>query len=143
MREPHRKFVEGFIATTSSTARSRSAKWPRCGLVRIVQMTGFSKTSDDLLRVVQPDNKVSIASDSDVMDRLHAFFIALIEALFCTFRNLRSGGMTIGVLLCFWQPNLSAARQDKTGSKKKVDNKKSVSTPTPPSEANFPCMKIF
>ncbi|CAE7302354.1 unnamed protein product, partial [Symbiodinium sp. CCMP2456] len=52
---------------------------------RIVQTSGFSKTSDDLLRVVQSDNKVSIASDSDVMDCLHAFFIALEYLNICDF----------------------------------------------------------
>ena len=52
---------------------------------RIVQTSGFSKTSDDLLRVVQSDNKVAIASDSDVMDRLHAFFIALEYLNICDF----------------------------------------------------------
>ena len=79
MREPHRKFVErihrdylvhGAVAFYEVAEMCTRAD-------RIVQTSGFSKTSDDLLRVVQSDNKVAIASDSDVMDRLHAFFIAL------------------------------------------------------------------
>ena len=79
MREPHRKFVErihrDFLVHGAVTFYEVAEMRTRAD--RIVQTSGFSKTSDDLLRVVQSDNKVAIASDSDVMDQLHAFFIAL------------------------------------------------------------------
>ncbi|CAE7645183.1 unnamed protein product [Symbiodinium necroappetens] len=77
MREPHRKFVErthrdymvhGAVAFYEVTEmRSRSDQ--------IVSTSGLSKTSDDLLRVVQHDNKISATSEGSVMDRLHAFFV--------------------------------------------------------------------
>ena len=70
MREPHRKFVE-------RTHRDYLVH----GAVTFYEVA----TSDDLLRVVQSDNKVAIASDSDVMDRLHAFFIALEYLNICDF----------------------------------------------------------
>ena len=87
MREPHRKFVERIhrdYLVHGAVAFYEVAEM-RTRADRIVQTTGFSKTSDDLLRVVQSDNKVSIASDSDVMDRLHAFFIALEYLNICDF----------------------------------------------------------
>ena len=75
MREPHRKFVErvhrdymvhGAVAFYEvDEMRTRSD--------RVVQTSGFSKTSDDLLRVVQHDNKVSVTPEGDVMDRIHSF----------------------------------------------------------------------
>ncbi|CAE7942400.1 unnamed protein product, partial [Symbiodinium necroappetens] len=87
MREPHRKFVERIhrdFLVHGAVAFYEVAEM-RTRADRVVQTTGFSKTSDDLLRVVQTDNKVSIASDSDVMDRLHAFFIALEYLDICDF----------------------------------------------------------
>ena len=87
MREPHRKFVERIhrdYLVHGAVAFYEVAEM-RTRADRIVQTSGFSKTSDDLLRVVQSDNKVSIASDSDVMDRLHAFFIALEYLNICDF----------------------------------------------------------
>ncbi|CAE7505806.1 unnamed protein product, partial [Symbiodinium necroappetens] len=87
MREPHRKFVERIhrdFPVHGAVAFYEVAEM-RTRADRIVQTTGFSKTSDDLLRVVQSDSKVSIASDSDVMDRLHAFFIALEYLNICDF----------------------------------------------------------
>ncbi|CAE7749104.1 unnamed protein product, partial [Symbiodinium necroappetens] len=87
MREPHRKFVErihrDYLVHGAVAFYEVAEMRTRAG--RIVQTTGFSKASDDLLRVVQSDNKVSIASDSDVMDRLHAFFIALEYLNICDF----------------------------------------------------------
>ena len=70
MREPHRKFVERI-----------HRDYLVHGAVAFYEVA----TSDDLLRVVQSDNKVAIASDSDVMDRLHAFFIALEYLNICDF----------------------------------------------------------
>ena len=87
MREPHRKFVERIhrdYLVHGAVAFYEVAEM-RTRADRIVQTSGFSKTSDDLLRVVQSDNKVAIASDSDVMDRLHAFFIALEYLNICDF----------------------------------------------------------
>ncbi|CAE7781028.1 unnamed protein product [Symbiodinium sp. KB8] len=87
MHEPRRKFVErihrDYLVHGAVTFYEVAEMRTRAD--RIVQTTGFSKTSDDLLRVVQSDNKVSIASDSDVMDRLHAFFIALEYLNICDF----------------------------------------------------------
>ena len=87
MREPHRKFVErihrdyvvhGAVAFYEvAEMRSRSDQ--------IVSTSGFSKTSDDLLRVVQHDNKVSVTSEGSVMDRLHAVFVALEYLNICEF----------------------------------------------------------
>ena len=87
MREPHRKFVErihrdyivhGAVAFYEvAEMRSRSDQ--------IVSASGFSKTSDDLHRVVQHDNKISVTSEGSVMDRLHAFFVALEYLNICEF----------------------------------------------------------
>ena len=86
-REPHRKFVErihrdymvhgavAFYAVAEMRTRSD----------RLVQTSGFSKTSDDLLRVVQHDNKISVTSEGDVMDRIHSFFVALEYLNICEF----------------------------------------------------------
>ena len=52
---------------------------------QIVSTSGFSKTSDDLLRVVQHDNKISVTSEGSVMDRLHAFFVELECLNVCEF----------------------------------------------------------
>ena len=43
----------------------------------LVQTTGFSKTSDVLLKVIQQDDKASVTSEGNVIVRLHSFFIAL------------------------------------------------------------------
>ena len=87
MWEPHRKFVErihrDYLVHGAVAFYEVGEMLTRAD--RIVQTSGFSKTSDDLLRVVQSDNKVAIASDSDVMDRLHAFFIALEYLNICDF----------------------------------------------------------
>ena len=87
MREPHRKFVErihsdymvhGAVAFYEvAEMRSRAD--------RVVQTPAFSKTSEDLLKVVQFDNKVAIASESEVMDRLHSFLVALEYLNICEF----------------------------------------------------------
>ncbi|CAE7390539.1 unnamed protein product [Symbiodinium necroappetens] len=87
MREPQRKFVErihrdymvhGAVAFYEvAEMRSRSDQ--------IVSTSGFSKTSDDLLRVVQHDNKISVTSEGSVMDRLHAFFVELEYLNICEF----------------------------------------------------------
>ena len=87
MREPRRKFVErihrdymvhGAVAFYEvAEMRTRSD--------RLVQTSGFSKTSDDLLRVVQHDNKISVTSEGDAMDRIHSFFVALEYLNICEF----------------------------------------------------------
>ena len=79
MREPHWKFVgrthrdymvHGAVAFYEvAEMRTQSDQ--------LVQTTGFSKTSDDLLKVIQHDNKVSVTSEGNVIDRLRSFFIAL------------------------------------------------------------------
>ena len=87
MREPHRKFVErihrdymvhGAVAFYEvAEMRTRSD--------RLDQTSGFSKIWDDLLRVVQHDNKISVTSEGDVIDRIHSFFVALEFLNICEF----------------------------------------------------------
>ncbi|CAE7597637.1 unnamed protein product, partial [Symbiodinium pilosum] len=86
MREPHRKFVERIYRdymVHGSVSYYEVAEM-RTRSDRLVQTTGFSKTSD-LLKVVQHDNKAAIAAESDVLDRLHAFFVALEYLNICDF----------------------------------------------------------
>ena len=78
-REPHRKLVEriqrdymvhGAIPFYQvGEMRTRSEQ--------VVQKSGISKTAEDLIRVVAVDQPVQAASESQVIDKLHAFFIAL------------------------------------------------------------------
>ena len=86
-REPHRKFVErihrdymvhgavAFYEVAEMRVRSET----------IVQTANLAKTSEDLLRVVQVDAKGAVSSESNVMDRLHAFFMALEYLNVCEF----------------------------------------------------------
>ena len=87
MREPHRKFVERIYRdymVHGSVSYYEVAEM-RTRSDRLVQTTGFSKTSEDLLKVVQSDNKAAIAAESDVLDRLRAFFVALEYLNICDF----------------------------------------------------------
>ena len=112
MWEPHRKFVErihrDYLVHGAVAFYEVGEMLTRAD--RIVQTSGFSKTSDDLLRVVQSDNKVAIASDSDVMDRCMRSSSRSSTSTFATSRSLRarsstsrnwkSGGMKTVVWLC-------------------------------------------
>ena len=52
---------------------------------QIVQKSGISKTADDLIKVVAVDQPVQAASEAQVLDKLHAFFVALEYLNICEF----------------------------------------------------------
>ena len=86
-REPHRKFVarvqrdhlvHGFVHFYEvGEIRTRNEQ--------IAQKSGLSKNAEDLLRVVTIDQPVTASSESQVMDKLHAFFITLEYLNICEF----------------------------------------------------------
>ena len=86
-REPHRKFVErvqrdylvhGFVQFYEvGEIRTRNEQ--------IAQKSGISKNAEDLLRVVSVDQPSHASSESQVMDKLHAFFITLEYLNICEF----------------------------------------------------------
>ena len=86
-REPHRKLVEriqrdylvhGAIPFYQvGEFRTRSEQ--------VVQKSGISKTAEDLIKVVAIDQPVQAASESQVIDKLHAFFVALEYLNVCEF----------------------------------------------------------
>ena len=88
-REPHRKLVErlqrDFLVHGSvpfyevGELRTRSEQ--------IAQKSGLSKNAEDLLKVVAVDQPSSAASESQVMDKLHAFLIALEYLNICDFSH--------------------------------------------------------
>ena len=75
-REPHRKLVERIhrdYMVHSAVAFYKVAEL-RARSDQIVQTSRISKTTEDLLRVVQSDAKPTeptVSSESQVMDRLH------------------------------------------------------------------------
>lgn len=91
-REPHRKLVEriqrdylvhgAVMFYQVGELRTRSEV--------IIQKAGISKNAEDLLKVVQVDQPVAAASESQVMDKLHALFVALEYLNICDF-NATSG----------------------------------------------------
>ena len=86
-REPHRKFVErlqrdylvhgsvNFYEVGEMRTRSET----------IVQKSGLSKNAEDLLKVVQVDQPSIAASETQVMDKLHSFFVALEYLNICDY----------------------------------------------------------
>ena len=123
-REPHRKFVEriqrdylvhGFVHFYEvGEIRTRNEQ--------IAQRSGLSKNAEDLLRVVMIDQPAAASSESQVMDTLHAFFIALEYlniyvssrwqlARSSTWPSSRNGDMRIAALLCCSLLMLSFARK--------------------------------
>ena len=86
-REPHRKLVEriqrdymvhGAVSFYQvGEMRTRSEQ--------IVQKSGISKTAEDLIKVVAVDQPIQAASESQVIDKLHAFFVALEYLNICEF----------------------------------------------------------
>ena len=86
-REPHRKLVErinrdylvnGAVAFYQvGELRTRSEQ--------VAQKSGITKNAEDLLKVVLVDQPVSAASETQVMDKLHAFFVALEFLNICNF----------------------------------------------------------
>ncbi len=86
-REPHRKFVERL---QTNFMVHGSVQFYEVGEIRtrsetIVQKSGLTKNAEDLLRVVSVDQPVPAASESQVMDKLHAFFVALEYLNICDF----------------------------------------------------------
>ena len=86
-REPHRKFVERL---QRDFLVHGSVPFYEVGEIRtrteqIVQKAGLSKNSEDLLKVVTVDQPVAAASESQVIDKLYAFFIALEYLNICEF----------------------------------------------------------
>ena len=86
-REPHRKLVErlqrDFLVHGSvpfyevGELRTRSEQ--------IAQKSGLSKNAEDLLKVVTIDQPTTAASETQVMDKLHAFLVALEYLNICEF----------------------------------------------------------
>ena len=86
-REPHRKFVErvqrdylvhGFVHFYEvGEIRTRNEQ--------IAQKSGLSRSAEDLLRVVTIDQPAVASSESQVMDKLHAFFVTLEYLNICEF----------------------------------------------------------
>ena len=86
-REPHRKLVEriqrDFLVHGAvpfyevGEMRTRSEQ--------IAQKSGLSKNAEDLLRVVLVDQPSAAASEAQVMDKLHAFLVALEYLNICEF----------------------------------------------------------
>ena len=93
---------KGSNVTSSFMEQSRSTRWvsPAPGVSRL-----FSKTAEDLIKVVVTDQPVQAASESQVIDKLHAFFVGLSTSTFAssqwqpvrpsTWQSSRSGGMRI------------------------------------------------
>ncbi|CAE7540860.1 unnamed protein product, partial [Symbiodinium pilosum] len=79
MREPRRTFVERIYRDYMVHGS--------VSYYEVAEMRTRSDrlTSEDLLKVVQHDNKAAIAAESDVLDRLRAFFVALEYLNICDF----------------------------------------------------------
>ena len=52
---------------------------------QVIQKSGISKTADDLIKVVAVDQPVQAASEAQVLDKLHCFFVALEYLNICEF----------------------------------------------------------
>lgn len=86
-REPHRKFVE---RAQRDFLVHGSVKFYEVGEIRtrdesIAQKSGLSKNAEDLLKVVAIDQPSPAASEQQVMDKLHAFFVTLEYLNICDF----------------------------------------------------------
>ena len=67
----------------------------------VVQKSGISKTAEDLIKVVNVDQPTQAASETQVIDKLHAFFVALEYLNVCEFSTVAgSGGMRTKVWHC-------------------------------------------
>ena len=122
-REPHRKFVE---RVQRDFLVHGSVKFYEVGEIRtrdesIAQKSGLSKNAEDLLKVVAIDQPSPAASEQQVMDKLHAFFVTLEYLNICDFsiaaglsnisRISRNGDMKIEVWPCCSQLTRSFARR--------------------------------
>ena len=87
-REPHRKLVEriqrDFLVHGAVPFYQVQGEF-RTRSEQIVQKSGISKTADDLVKVVAVDQPVQAASEAQVLDKLHAFFVALEYLNICEF----------------------------------------------------------
>ena len=86
-REPHRKFVE---RVQRDFLVHGSVKFYEVGEIctrdeSIAQKAGLSKNAEDLLKVVSVDQPSPAASEQQVMDELHAFFVTLEYLNVCDF----------------------------------------------------------
>ena len=103
-REPHRKFVEpvqrdflvhGFVHFYEvGEIRTRNEQ--------IAQKSGISRNAEDLLRVVSVDQPTNASSETQVMDKLHAFFITLEYLNICDFTT-KAGPLTYLAELEEWR----------------------------------------
>ena len=103
-REPHRKFVErvqrdymvhGFVHFFEvGEIRTRNEQ--------VVQKSGISKSAEDLLKVVAVDQPTPASSESQVMDKLRAFFVTLEYLNICDF-SVAKGPLKYLQLLEEWR----------------------------------------
>ena len=86
-REPHRKLVERIQRDymVHGAVPFYQVGEMRTRSEQIVQKSGISKTAEDLIKVVAVDQPVQAASESQVIDKLHAFFVALEYLNVCEF----------------------------------------------------------
>eukprot|EP00913_Durusdinium_trenchii_P008689 g8162.t1 len=86
-REPHRKFVERLQRDflVHGAVNFYEVGEMRTRNETIAQKSGISRSAEDLLKVVQVDQPVHMVSESQVMDKLHAFFVALEYLNICEF----------------------------------------------------------
>eukprot|EP00913_Durusdinium_trenchii_P003579 g3311.t1 len=86
-REPHRKFVERLQRDflVHGAVNFYEVGEMRTRNEQIAQKSGLSRNAEDLLKVVQIDQPQVAASESQVMDKLHAFFVALEYLNICEF----------------------------------------------------------
>eukprot|EP00913_Durusdinium_trenchii_P014543 g13643.t1 len=86
-REPHRKFVERLQRDfmVHGAVNFYEVGEMRTRNEQIAQKSGISRSAEDLLKVVQVDQPVHMVSESQVMDKLHAFFVALEYLNICEF----------------------------------------------------------
>ena len=86
-REPHRKFVERLQRDflVHGAVNFYEVGEMRTRNEQIAQKSGLSRNAEDLLKVVQIDQPQVAASESQVMDKLHSFFVALEYLNICEF----------------------------------------------------------
>ena len=86
-REPHRKLVERIQRDymVHGAIPFYQVGEMRLRSEQVVQKSGISKTAEDLIKVVAVDQPVQAASESQVIDKLHAFFVALEYLNICEF----------------------------------------------------------
>ena len=88
-REPHRKFVERI---QRDFLVHGSVPFYEVGEMRlrsetVAQKSGISKNAEDLLKVVMVDQPAVAASESQVMNKIHAFLVALEYLNICDFTH--------------------------------------------------------